>query len=206
MKNSLLLSVILFLTGPLFAEKAEVTVPARLVIDSYVHLLLDSQALQVDKSGRVLGNIKKLTPGSLYFGNQFPEKKRKRAESDIFFSFDYFTQIKVKIINNSKPFQLFVSIEPNAQAKSILDLKTSDDQSALNIKTMVNADTKYPDNLYSLNNWTSFPSIGDLVVYDSSGEVISDNFKILFSILNLAFNTKGAEYSGRIIWRLSTKI
>lgn len=203
-KNKL---IILFLSfsGFLFAEKDEITIPAKVTVDPYVQLLLTSSAFEIDIVGNPIDKaVKELTPGSLFFGSMFKAKKHELTKSH--YSYNYISKTDVKIINNSKPFQLILSIVPTDKTGFIIDLETLDKTKALHIKTLQSDSTGCSNNIHYLNSWKDFSNNREIVIYSSNGEIISDSFSVLFSIMNLDPQTVAGTFSGRIIWTLTTKL
>ncbi|MBN2144998.1 MAG: hypothetical protein JW774_10275 [Candidatus Aureabacteria bacterium] len=192
--------------GLIFAEQKEVTVPVETVVDSYLTLLLESTAVQINQNGEEI-STRQLAPGSIYFGEVFGQQADKPSLPNCPFSCSFITNVKVNIINNSKPFILKLLFAPVEDQKTLLELKMADtDKSALNIKTSATELTKFAKHLESLNIWTPFPEIGEFILYDSKQEVISDEFTVTFAIKNLYSNTQSAAYSGKFIWILSSPI
>jgi hypothetical protein len=182
-----------------------VTVAVETTVDPYLTLNLESTAVQVSPQGDELSSKALTSPGSLYFGERFETQINEPPNTEHPFSTSYKTVVTVTVINNSKPFLLKLLFIPVENQKSLLDLKMADTyDSALNVKTAATQKTKFAKNIEALNVWTPYPATGEFILYDSKNEVSSDQFTVSFALKRLYTNTPASQYSGKIMWIVSS--
>ncbi|EKD27758.1 MAG: hypothetical protein ACD_79C00590G0003 [uncultured bacterium] len=189
-----------------FALQDEVLVPVEVTVDEYFHLTLESVAINIDSEGKEIGQ-KPIEPGTLFFGDFLNPKdmiERSKTGSSSFSS-SYKTITKAMIVNNSKPFQLIVRVDPEIQEKTILDIKTKENICALKVKTSSTNLTKLPQNIINSNLWQPMNDLGEIMVYDSFGDVVSDFLEISFALMDIDYSSSSGKYGGTIIWTLIPK-
>ena len=199
------------------ASEQKLTVQAKVTVDPYLTVILDSKAVKIEADGNE-SEVRDITAGSLFFGNFNPQlltlgnqaKKLAYTPEGNYFSTEFITRTAVNIINNSKAFELHVSIVPDENG-SILDLKRirkPDSKDAREIcslslmATSIKDVTKHANHLVNPGKWLPFQDSGEMIVYDSRGEVVTDSFFVSFAVLDLYPNTLAGHYGGKILWNV----
>jgi hypothetical protein len=202
----------------LLADQEEIRVPVEVSVDPYFELLLESESVRLDPDGND-AETTPIPPGSISFGSEIsnnPDKTRQPVpETDggfttgrfgsaerTSFSTTHKTRTQVSVLNNVKPFELSISVLSEGASHSLLEMKSTDQKSAVRIKVDSNEKTKHPEYLVRSGSWVDFGLDGKLLIYRSH-KTTSDIFTVSFAIIDLDPKTKADQYGGRILWTLS---
>ncbi len=186
------------------ADQDEIRVPVEVSVDPYFQLLLESESVRIAPDGHD-AESHPIPAGAIAVGFEVGKKERSIAvpESDGgFFSTTHKTRTHVSVLNNTKPFELRISILPEGASRSLVEMKSTDQKCAFRIKVDANKKTKHPEYLVRSGSWVDFGLDGNLLIYNSH-HVTSDTFDVSFAIIDLDPQTKADQYGGHVLWTLS---